>query len=235
MPADFIIPLYDMVAVTIIIIIGICCAKKGFARGVLDFLAYIFSLAGAYIASKAGALFIYEVMIKKNILSMLEKAISSVEGAVGLADVLDQLPNFINKLMKLIGKQVPEGDLLGETVVTVAQAVEQELIGPAVTLFIQIISMLLLFGVLFFLTKRLSRIIAKLFDLPLIGTMNHIAGFVLGIFEAWIILYIVIMVLKLVIALTGGFPPYLTTEVLDSTLFSRWMATVGNGFTKLFF
>ena len=234
MPADLVIPVYDMVAVTILIVVGFVCAKKGFARGVLDFLAYILSLVGAYVLSKVGALFIYEVMIKKNMVSMMEKALNSVEESAGLDSVLEQLPDFLNKLMEFAGTKLQTDDLLGETIAAAASAIEAQVIGPAVVLFIQIILMLVSFGVLFFFAKRLARMIAKLFDLPLIGTMNHMAGFILGILEGLIVLYVLTMALKLVVAVTGGFPPYLTREVLDSTLMSRLMALIGEIFTGLF-
>lgn len=234
MPADLIIPVYDMVAVAVLIIVGFVCAKKGFARSVLDFLAYIVSLVGAYIVSKVGALFIYEVMIKKSMVSMMEKALNSVEESAGLDGVLQQLPGFLTKLMEFAGTQLQEEDLLGETISTAASAIEAQVIGPAVMMFIQIILMLVLFGVLFFFAKRLAKMIAKLFDLPLIGTMNHMAGFILGILEGLIVLYVLTMAFKLVVAVTGGFPPYLTRDVLDSTLMSRLMALVGKIFTSLF-
>ncbi len=232
MPKDFIIPMYDMIAVAVIIAVGFYNARKGMARAVLDFAAYIISLMAAFVFSKTGAVFIYEVMIKKNMLSVAEETLNKA-GADKAEQILAQLPSFLGKLTAFEGTQPDVQKLAGLSVSEMAQTLENSVIAPAVMLLLQIILMIISFSVIFFLAKKVSKMLSRIFELPLVGTINHMAGFLLGIVEALIILYIVITVLKLITVLTGGIPPYLTRQTLDSTLAARLMGTVGELFSDL--
>ncbi|MBR5485922.1 MAG: CvpA family protein [Oscillospiraceae bacterium] len=232
MPKDFIIPMYDMIAVAIIIAVGFYNARKGMARAVLDFAAYIVSIMAAFVFSKMGAVFIYEVMIKKNMVAIAEETLNKA-GADKAEQILSQLPSFLGKLTDFEGTQLDVQKFAGLNVAEMAQALETGVIAPAVMLLLQIILMIISFSVIFFLARKVSKMLSRIFELPLVGTINHMAGFLLGIVEALIILYIVITVLKLITALAGGFPPYLTRQTLDSTLAARLMGVVGELFTDL--
>ncbi len=97
-------------------------------------------------------------------------------------------------------------------------AIEEVIMTPVVGV-ISIVFFVILFIVLLFVLKKFFGGISKLFRLPLIRVVDSIAGFVLGILEGLLVVYILAFALKLIIPLTGGDLFILNEAYVSESLF----------------
>ena len=117
------------------------------------------------------------------------------------AGFLTSLPLFLTNSLAYFGvNEAKVSELFGSSAVS---AVEEVVMTPVVGI-ISIVFFVILFIILLFLLKKVFGGIAKLFRLPLIRVVDSALGFVLGLVEGLLAVYILAFALKLIIPLTGG-------------------------------
>ena len=84
---------------------------------------------------------------------------------------------------------------------------------------ISIIFFVILFLILLFLLRKVFGGIARIFRLPIIRIVDSLAGFVLGLLEGLLCVYILAFAFKLIIPLTGGELFILNEAYVSESLF----------------
>jgi hypothetical protein len=95
--------------------------------------------------------------------------------------------------------------------------VKYGVIQPAILSLIKPIVFLLVFTVVVFILRLVSRLFRALNMMPVIGGVNAVFGGVLGFVQAFVIMMMVCAALRIVIGLTGNDIVFINTAVIDKT------------------
>ena len=188
----------------------IVCYRRGFVKTILGLVCNIVSLVGAYFLGSWLSRLIYDKAIKDKIVSSLsnsvESSVSSTTSKVETAT--NDLPDFVDRILGYFGynsSSINKG--IDSTVHNQSQNVAngiESVLGPIVTALIAFLLVFLLFIILRFITGRISKLICRGFNLPVISTLNHIFGGVLGILNALILIYFLSGIVTYAIPLFSG-------------------------------
>ena len=200
-----------------VLIISIICAKKGFVGCLLGFLSTIIAVVAAVALAKPileatdGAFGLQDVLQKA-----FEKAFGKIAGfnadisGQGIEAALESqdFPAILSKLvMKLMGK----GDLAPGT--TLAGVVSVATARLATTLIVGI----LIFIVIKLLVRLLRKILnAIIKSIPLVGGLNRLLGFLVGVIEA-------LLIVSFVLAILALFPSQGVLNYFANSLFVGWL------------
>lgn len=187
----------DIAAIVVIAIIAGRSAKKGFVACFFGFISTIVALILAFVLAKpvlgwTNGLFGLEGWLENAITGMLSKItgfdidVSSVGIEAALAD--KNLPAFlVNTLSDLGNDQVPQGT-------TLAMLAGGELGTLAATL----ISGIAVFALAKIILKILEKIFSSIVEnLPIVGTLNNLLGFLVGALQGLLIVCGIIAVIAL--------------------------------------
>ena len=105
---------------------------------------------------------------------------------------------------------------------TVAEAVTEVVVGPAVEFILRIVVFFVVF-LLIMLVVRLLVSLGKGFNhVPLVGGVNRLLGLGLGLVHAAVVGYLITVALLLVIAVSGNKWEFLNYSVLEDTKLIIW-------------
>ena len=178
----------DVILVTIFAAFFFTAAKKGFMHTLLELLAVIVALALSYQFSPVVAQATYDEIVEKSLVEAVETQIDetvNVSSVTTQAEVLlDSIPGFMASFASSAGVDLDEiktqissekfssANLAIELVDKIAKPIA---VGALIAIFFLLLSV-----VLIFVLKWIAGLLAKLFKLPLIGTVNKVLGGVLG-------------------------------------------------------
>jgi len=216
---------YDALALLILLLLVNRGAKRGFAETVTAVAGRIAAFFGALFLGKAGSQLIYDLFLGRKIRRFLREAIGSSSSAgevlESISEAADALPDFIRNFYGL-SDQGSLGEALESSLHDAVQALEEQLVEPAVTGFLHILIFLISFALLCLLVRYLSKAVGVLFQLPVIQTLDRFLGGVLGLAEGCIDLYLLALVLRLVLYFIPDPPLYFNEGmILDTVLWSR--------------
>lgn len=200
----------DVILLTIFVAFVFTAAKKGFMLSLLELIAVIVALALSYQFSPVVAQAAYDGIVEESLIETVETQIDdnlNISSSTEQAEmVLDAIPDFMVTFASSVGIEVEEvrekitsenfsaENLATELVNKVAQ--------PIVLAALTAIFFVLLAALLLFVLKWLAQILAKLFKLPLIGTVNKVLGGTLGACKGIMVIIFVCTILQIVFA--GG-------------------------------
>ena len=178
----------DVILVTIFAAFVFTAAKKGFMHTLLELLAVIVALALSYQFSPVVAQATYDEIVEKSLVEAVETQIDetvNVSSVTTQAEVLlDSIPGFMASFASSAGVDLDEikTQISSEKFSSANLAIElvDKIAKPIAVGALTVIFFLLLSVVLIFVLKWIAGLLAKLFKLPLIGTVNKVLGGVLG-------------------------------------------------------
>lgn len=178
----------DVILVTIFAAFVFTAAKKGFMHTLLELLAVIVALALSYQFSPVVAQATYDEIVEKSLVEAVETQIDetvNVSSVTTQAEVLlDSIPGFMASFASSAGVDLDEikTQISSEKFSSANLAIElvDKIAKPIAVGALTAIFFLFLSVVLIFVLKWIAGLLAKLFKLPLIGTVNKVLGGVLG-------------------------------------------------------
>ena len=105
---------------------------------------------------------------------------------------------------------------------TVAQAVTDVVVGPAVEFVLRIVVFFLLFFLIMLVVRMLVGLGKGFNRVPLVGGINRLLGLGLGLIQAAVVGYLITMALVLVVAVSGNKWELLNSQVLSETSLILW-------------
>lgn len=179
---------------------------------------WVLEYVGSRLPERVGGIPLEEIARLGGVLGLRKQAVAYIASALEITG-LDWEFLFgahTHNAAEAVYTQVAEG---GQTV---AQAVTDVLVGPAV----EFVLRLAVFFFLFFLINLIIRLLVKMGrqvnQLPLLGTINQVAGLGLGIIQAAVTGYLIVAALLLVVALSGDKWEVLNSQVLAQTTLVLW-------------
>lgn len=200
----------DVILITVFAAFIFVAAKKGFMLSLLELIAVIVALVLSYQFSPVVAQAAYDNLVEENLIESVEVAIDenlNISSSTAQAEaVLDSIPDFMVSFASSVGIELEEvkTKITSETFSSENLAIElvEKVAQPIVVAGLTAISFLILSAVLMFALKWVAGLLAKIFKLPLIGTVNKVLGGVLGACKGVMVIIFVSTILKLLFA--GG-------------------------------
>ncbi len=245
---NFVPIIYDVVIVIIALMFISKAMRKGFIASLITTLGYFVSLAlaifgGRFLANLAFAMF-FESPIANSIDSKVSQSFDASSIGNMLGSAVESVPKMFRGIVENqqltssqmadeIGSQVISGQM------TIGHAITQNYIQPIVCIILQIILSAILFSILMFAVKIISRMARGVKKIPLIGPINKLLGGALGLVQAVIIIYLISLLAGMILTAKPDGYQYLNTHIIESTylfklFFSFDAATFFAGYGNIF-
>ncbi len=232
--------LIDLIIIGIIVLCIRKGAKDGFAKTLVGFFAFAIAIILAGVLCAPVANLVYDKAVKAPVEDAVYSAVS--ENLVGgeltgtaeqissvVDNAIEKLPAFIKGITGIEEKK----DAVIESVNQLKSADIKEItdnivlkyIAPVVIRILSILVFIVLFVVLLFACKLLSKCLKLVNKLPLIGKLNAFLGGILGVLQGAIIALAVCWILVAVTNDGGSLFKIVTAETIESSLILKTVAT----------
>ncbi len=198
----------DLVAVTLIIIMVIVSARKGFLSGLVSFVGWLVSAFVAHTFCTVIADYVYINFIKSKIYSAVFNALSNHTPSISssYSDFFESLPE---SLRTLLGSVDPEtlNEIFSDpqrTIESVSLQICEDVIGPVVMTLLVALSFIIIFLLCMLIVNLLARLFKGVRKIPIIGPINTFLGGVIGVAEAVIVIYVIKIIIEFVTTAAGG-------------------------------
>lgn len=197
----------DLILLGIFVFSVISSAKRGFVRTFVETAGFVIALVLALTFSKPVAGVIYDRTVAPAVVSAVDDAV--INGAQDAVDsVWSALPKFVTDNADKLGLSQQSlfthlDGATGQTAADLAQSASDTVIRPILVQLLGMLVSVLLFAVLMFVVKILSRALNKIFSFSVIGTVNKTLGGLLGAVRGLALMVLAVMVVRLV----GSFLP----------------------------
>ena len=198
----------DIILIAVFAAFVFVAVKKGFIRTLLELVAVVAALVLAYQLSPVASQAVFDGMLEKNITSSIETQISdnfdTTTAAKKAETALEAIPDFAVSLASSAGVDIGsiKNNISAENLSAenVAKELVEKIAEPIITGALTIIFFILFTCVLIIILRIVAAKIAKLFKVPLVGTVDKLLGAVLGICRGLVVLVLICTVLEFVFA-----------------------------------
>ncbi len=200
----------DVILLTVFAAFIFTAAKKGFMQSLLELIAVIVALALSYQFSPVVAQAAYDNIVEENLIETVEmqidEGLNMTSSAVQAEVLFEAIPDFMVSFASSVGIDLEDVKTKITSEALSAENIATELVTkvaqPIVVAALTALAFLLLSAILLFALRWVAQILAKLFKLPLVGTVNKVLGGVLGACKGVMVIIFVSTLLKLIFA--GG-------------------------------
>ena len=148
------------------------------------------------------------------------------------SDIGDKLAETISPSLKNLGSDLSSGsnDAIYSFVVSILTAAGQtfgdrimdDIITPTVMVPLRAIVFCLLFGIVLLVLGMIANAAKIINKIPIVSSVNGVAGALLGLVEALVIILLLCVIIKLVSALCGDSVVFLNSNTIDRTIIFRY-------------
>lgn len=201
----------DIITVTILVTIIISGYINGVGKSILRLVAFIISILGSFVFATVLAQPIYDKFISKTIIDSISSAILQSTSSF---DLIDNTSGFLSDVILMTGSQDELFTSMQQNLINIIQST----IAPAVVSFVRIFLFFIFLWLLPLLLAPIVKILSKLFNLPIINTLNKILGALVSIPIAFILIYILIGGVLSALPYFSEMQKYFEPDIINSTL-----------------
>lgn len=214
----------DIIIVAVIVLFAVIGVKRGLAKTILNLAGLVLTAISAYYLSSFLAQLIYDSFLKQTVITNIQQIIEQNGVDYAISNCLEAVPQWINGILSFIGGifgislkdfqnqlSVPSGISLS------ASQVIESTIAPVATSVLAIILIIVLFIIILFIVKKLVKLIAKVFNIPIIKQINQLLGGIFGIAEGLLIVFIAVNIFDIVTGFSN--PALLNNELFSGAVF----------------
>lgn len=211
---------WDLLAVGILFHCVRKCAKKGFVSTIIGLLVYI---VAAVVAAKTYlwlADFLYDNVIHEAVQHVLVRSFNDMMNGIGSSnDIVHAIPLA---LRMLIGFKRGEVAAISVTDASdmAGQVIDMALRNPMMSI-LHGVGFLLVFTLIAYVMRYIARLFIGINHVPVIGTLNTVAGGIAGVLEGLVMLFVSGFILRIIIAVSGEVWWWLNSEVIRNTYIWR--------------
>ncbi|MEG3006614.1 MAG: CvpA family protein [Oscillospiraceae bacterium] len=223
--------LIDAMTIIIIFFFAYFSLKRGFALSAVSLVGIIVSFAAAIILSRIGAVFLYEVVLKNNILAILTKNIGDITDSeillAELSKAISSLPKFVVNMLEFEtgGFSYELSRMINESSESIAIAVMNILIAPIVKTVLRVLLFIIIFILSRIVFKILSSVLKFVRKIPVIGAVDGLLGGAIGLVEGVFVMFLIVSITTFLIKITNNTIPYITAETIEQTnLFQKFIS-----------
>lgn len=221
----------DIIIIAVIVLFAAIGVKRGLAKTILNIAGIILSAVAAYHLASFLSLVIYDSMLKQTVQSNIQQLITQNGADYAFSNCLEAVPNWINGIISFIvglfgvtmsdyQKQISFPQNLSATA---AQSIEGA-VSPIVTSILSILLVIVLFIIIFVLVKCLIRVVAGVFNIPIVKQINQLLGGIFGIAEGFLIVWLGVNIFSLVTGFSN--PAFMNNEIFSGAVFKFFCMSV---------
>ena len=202
----------DLIILAIIVICVLISARKGFVKTIIGIAGLVLAVVLAITLSTPLANFTYDKIVEPAVTGTIENAISNVTDKaenIVKENVYESLPGFVQNNIDLSEFEISAGE-------NAAAAITESAVKPVALSLLKAVFSLILFVILSFVVRILSKILNSIFSFSILGKANKLLGGALGAVQGVVFALIFILITNVLISLTGGFFIF-TQESIDSS------------------
>lgn len=220
--------IFDLLCLAVLLVTACRYAKKGLLATIVEAVGTFASLLGARLISMWAAPQIFAQWFAPSLrVQVAEKLAQSGNWNLDalVADLTGFLPaSIIQSVVEPVRSQLEIA--LNGNVESMTDALMTNLMEPLLVPIAMGVVFFLIFVVLRMVVGLLSRILTHVNGIPLIGTANKGLGLAAGAIVGLLYVFLVLCVLWMLIAITGGQMPYLNDALLTDSIFYRIFSAV---------
>ena len=191
----------DLLLVVVFAITVSVYTVRGFAKAVIGFVVMVASLftaslLGPYLAEMFYNGFMLDV-VGKTVYEALTSLHDNVIGSIDGEAVIASLPESIKNMLSFSGADLEELSAQLMTSSGIDHAAET-VAGPIAHFISDLVAYILVFVLAFIVFKLVSKLIIRIFELPVLRTLNKLAGFLMGLLVGFLICWGIALALRLV-------------------------------------
>ena len=217
-----------MDAMVALILLGMVFSgcRKGFLVSAVNAAGYLVSCIGAYIGSRVLTSTVYESFIRDKLVASVGDALAAT---VTDADITMQVTNALkgvpgilrNMVYGFFGNSSEIAAQIEDKVLTSAGsmsgALVDQMLYPVIYVVLQSVFFLLLFAAMRIILGAVVEALRNIRKFPLVGTADTLAGGAMGFVEAILVLFVVVLVIRFFISVSGNKIPFLNDETISLT------------------
>lgn len=227
---SFIVDILLAVTAAVIIIFG---WKNGVVKGIISFAVNIVSLIVAYAFTPMLSAIIYDNFILQKISSGIEKTVASLAKSGDgydipklAADMPDVLSGMLSKYRIENSSFSDFASKLTESGDAALRKVSDFIASPISTIISNVVSFIIIFFVALIILKLATLLIIALFKAPVLKTADRLAGFILGVVNALIVLWILSFIISHGITALGSIAPdHFGAEVVERSVILHFFSS----------
>lgn len=217
----------------VLIFIGLIALNvyRGAARSLARFIASAISYLLATAIGQWLSLWAYEVFAKPTIEKCVTDAVNNVSGEAA-ESIVSSLPSWLTGIADLKAEDISNafsGPISGATG-TITDAVNDAVKPVACSLLAFFFTILVFLIMMLILNKVLVKPLVALFRFPVLNTINRIAGGVIGLIDAILVVCMAAYLIKLILANSATSSTWFNEETINQSIIFRQFYN-GNLFT----
>ena len=189
--------IWDIALALLAVLVIVVCTVKGMLTSLVSLLGTAASVVVAAVFAPKAAGWIYDSFLAEQ----LEQSISE-----GMAERLTAFAELIHRLG------------LGDTITNATESA----VRTVAVAFITVIAFLIIFLLALLIVRLLLLATKGVNKVPVLGSINHVFGGVLGAAEAYLLLYVVSMLVTFLVSLSKNQWSWLNAEVVEGSKLLTW-------------
>lgn len=191
----------DILLLAILVILIIRGQRKGFVRMLLETVGYIASLVAAWFVSNKFASVLYNSYFKEGVARGIESRFSEDGTMDAFNAAFYSIPSDLRGIAEKIGFNAESlTQKFSDKEITTADAVEQVVVAPVVTIVLKALLFIVVFLVCSILIKFIISIVSRATKLPVIKSVDGVLGALLGLVSGIIV---VVLIAAIIFAVIG--------------------------------
>lgn len=202
----------DISIILIIALIVWRSAVHGFVRSVIEVVGYVLSAIIALSISSAIADAVYDNIFRPKVISAVQAVAdeTSVNAKSFAEDVWDNLPSFISGTVGFFGSKEDAINGIDSCVQkggnSAAQNIADKVVKPIAINLVRTFSSTIMFIILLAVVKLLAKAVNRMFNIPVVGSINATLGGVIGVAKGVVLVFVLVFVIRIAVnAMSGEF------------------------------
>ena len=207
---------FDLIMLVLLVTVALVYARRGFAAGLVQFIGNLASLIGALVLSHEASPVLFEKFFQNGFVTSIQNTISA-EGTVNIQTTIEKYAGFLPASIKESLTASAAG-LLDSGAPDLAAKLVDEIIAPLLTPIIAIVLFFVAFALCRLLVALLVAVLTNVNRIPVMGSVNHFFGFLMGLLAGVVDLYLVLCAVWAIIVITGGSIEFLNDQALAGSV-----------------
>lgn len=209
----------DIILISLILLVVLTSARKGFVRSLIEFVSGLLSVAIAYAISPVISTEIYNRFFQEKVIAhigeSLPEVLSETTGSIDYSQAIQALPEGIRGIAEYFASSSAGFfDISSIAQAITPQEIERAVAAPVVTTLIRIIAFIVIVISLLIIFKILARVITKLVRFTFLRSFNTLLGGVFGGIKG--IIYVVVLVFAFTLIASLAAPSSFSDAVASS-------------------
>ena len=216
-----IVYIIDIIAIFVIVLSVIKCARSGFAKSLLETVGVVVSLFASLFLANVLSRQIYDSYLYK----YAEKAAENFSGKLleteAISESITAIPRVLRNALASMNINIEALDVsaMQDSMVS---TILNTVIEPALVFVLAIVVFLISFWALKLLLRVIGGLLKGINSVPLIGGINRILGAFLGVIKGGINLFLIAQFIHLIHIVLGDTIPFISSAVIsNTTIFSQ--------------